>query len=428
MILSVEKSVKRLGMLLLMSCVFLPCAARAQSGFFHVEQRDGVWWIIDPDGNPVLSQGVDHISYTPDRIHGTGACPYCEAVEKIYPDRAAWNLMALARIKLWGFNTIGAWSDRELWEYRTPYTVILDIASHSGADWQHGKPADFFDPRFQRTANEIAAKECAPRKLDRFLLGYFSDNELRWGPDWRGKETMLEMYLGLPEGAAGRARATEFLHERYGNQIDRLNQAWNVKAADFDHLTSGATTDAFRKDADDFLSIVAERYFDVCLKAVRAADPNHLFLGARFAGKPPEVVFRASRVADIVSVNIYAMDPRPLVKHIHELTGRPVMLGEFAFRAEDSGLPNTRGAGPKVADQRARAKAYSDYVIWLESLPEAVGYHWFEWVDEPKEGRFDGENSNYGLVDINNKPYQEFVEAVKASNAAALEAHRKAGR
>jgi hypothetical protein len=117
-----------------------------------------------------------------------------------------------------------------------------------------------------------------------------------------------------------------------------------------------------------------------------------------------------------------------LVEHVFQVTGKPVMITEFAFRAEDSGLPNTQGAGPKVPNQQARAKAYTDYVTWLESLPEVVGYHWFEWVDEPKEGRFDGENSNYGLVDIRDDPYKEFVAAVKQANAAALEAHKKAGK
>jgi hypothetical protein len=416
------------GCVLYLALISLPAPALAQSGYFHVEQRNGVWWIIDPEGNPTLSAGVDHISYAPDRVRGTNACPYCEAVEKIYPDRTAWDLMALARIRLWGFNTVGAWSDRGLWEFHTPYTVILDIASHSGADWQHGKPADFFDPRFERTAGEIAESECAPRKADPMLLGYFSDNELRWGPDWRGKETMLEMYLGLPEGAGGKQKALEFLRGRYANDIAGLNRAWGVDAKSFDSIPSPARTDAFKKDADDFLGIVADRYFDVCLRAVRAADPNHLFLGARFAGKPPDSVFRASKVSDIVSVNIYSMDPRPLVKHVYELTGRPIMITEFAFRATDSGLPNTRGAGPKVPNQRERAKAFSDYVTWLESLPEAVGYHWFQWADEPKEGRFDGENSNYGLVDINDNPYEEFVEAVKAANLAARGTHEQSGK
>jgi len=402
--------------------------AVAQQGYYRVEQRDGVWWFIDPNGAQTLSIGVDHISYEADRIQGTGPCPYQEALDKIYPDRNTWGLATLARIRMWGFNTIGAWSDPELWNRDVAYTVILDIAARAGADWQHGKPVDVYDPRFEKAARDIAGKVCMPRRYDHALLGYFSDNELRWGPDWRGKETMLEMYLNLSEGAAGRQQAIDFLRQRYGGDISKLNGAWNVNAKDFASIPAPDKTDRFKADADQFLERVATRYFEVCARAIREADPNHLYLGARFAGRVPEVVYRGARSCDVISINIYEFDPRPLVKRVYDVTSRAILIGEFAFRGQDTGLPNTRGAGPKVPNQQVRAKAYADYVSWLESLPEAVGYHWFEWVDEPKEGRFDGEDSNYGLVDINDNPYKEFVEAVKQANLAALEAHRKAAR
>jgi agarase len=45
-----------------------------------------------------------------------------------------------------------------------------------------------------------------------------------------------------------------------------------------------------------------------------------------------------------------------------------------------------------------------------------VGYHWFEYTDEPAEGRFDGENSNYGLVDINDNPWTILVEKMTVVN------------
>jgi hypothetical protein len=426
-------TIMRFAYRVVLSFLFLPlflnpAPARAQQGYYHVEKRDGVWWVIDPNGSPTLSIGVDHIAYEADRVRGTGPCPYQEALDKIYPDRNAWGLATLARIRLWGFNTIGAWSDSELWTRDVPYTIILDIAAQAGADWRHGKPVDVYDARFAHAAQSLAEKVCLPRRSDHALLGYFSDNELRWGPDWRGKETMLDMYLNLPAGAAGKQQASDFLRQRYGNDIGKLNDAWQINAKDFAGISEPGKTDAYRADADEFLERVATRYFQVCAEALHRADPNHLFLGARFAGRPPDAVLRGARSADLVSINIYALDPRPLAHHVFEVTGKPVLIGEFAFRAEDAGLPNTRGAGPKVPSQQARAKAYTDYVTWLESLPEAVGYHWFEWVDEPKEGRFDGEDSNYGLVDVNDVPYKEFVEAVKAANAAALEAHRQTGR
>jgi agarase len=394
-----------------------------------------VWWLLDANGSATLSIGVDTIRYEGDRIRTTGAAPYLEAVKKLYPDRASWGQGVLARLRSWGFNTIGAWSDPELWDLDMPYTVILDIAERAGADWQRGRPADVFDPQFEDTARKIAQEQCALRAQSRSLIGYFSDNELRWGPDWRGEEAMLTLYLGLPATAPGKARALAFLRQKYSNDIGRLNRAWNIKAKDFAAVPSRAVglaaasvrpeNDSFRTDADEFLELMASRYFEVCARAVHTADPNHLYLGARFAGTAPDPVIRAARTADVVSVNVYSFDPQSVVQHLFELTGRPILITEFAFRARDSGLPNTRGAGPKVPSQAARAKAYADYAARVESLPEAIGYHWFQWSDEPREGRFDGEDSNYGLVDIADKPYTEFVEAVRAANKAAVEAHQR---
>ena len=418
-------SVKYRFLLWLLAMISAVSEMTAQPGYFRVENRGGVWWFIDPQGSPALSIGMDTVRYEGDRIRGTGAAPYLEAVKKKYADRNAWESETLRRLRSWGFNTLGAWSDRELWRRDMPYTVILHIADKAGADWLHGLPVDVYDPRFEKAAREIAETECAPRAHDHLLIGYFSDNELRWGPDWRGKETLLDLYLKLPAGAPGRRRAVNFLRHRYSDDIGRLKEAWQVSAPDFDSLQILSQSNAHQADADEFLGMVAERYFRVAADAILSADPAHLYLGARFAGRVPDPVLRAARAADVVSVNIYSFDPRPLVEHIYQVTGKPVLITEFAFRAEDSGLPNTRGAGPKVPDQRARAKAYADYVAWLESLPEAVGYHWFEWSDEPKEGRFDGENSNYGFVNIDDAVYEGFAQEAKAANQAALEAHQK---
>jgi agarase len=48
-----------------------------------------------------------------------------------------------------------------------------------------------------------------------------------------------------------------------------------------------------------------------------------------------------------------------------------------------------------------------------------VGWHWFEWVDQPAEGRFDGENN--GLVSEQDVPYLELTSAMGASALAGWE-------
>jgi hypothetical protein len=408
---------------LLILVLSLAPQAAAAGRYFRVVQQSGVWWFLSPTGQLTLSAGVDNISYHGDVIHGTTIHPYLGYVSKLYPNQGAWALAELGRIRLWGFNTVGAWSDPAVWNRGMPYTVILDIAARSGANWLTGVPVDVYSSRFEWTAHQIAMSECAPRADDPYLLGYFSDNELRWGPDWRGKQNMLAMYLNLPTNSPGRQHAIGFLRRQYSGRIEALNHAWGVHAAGFADIPSQASTEAHQTDSAEFLGMVAARYFDVCARAIREADPNHLYLGAKFAGLPPDPVLRASHLTDVVSVDIYKFDPRPTVRHIFEVSHRPVLVAEFAFRAEDSGLPNTRGAGPKVPNQGSRAHAYKNYVSLLEGLPEAVGYHWFEWCDEPKQGRFDGENSNYGLVNIHDQPYLQFVTAVKAANREALSVH-----
>ena len=81
--------IPKLPLVVLVVLLFCPMV-RAQQGFFRVEQRDGVWWVIDPDGKPGLSIGVDHVAWEADKIKGTGPAPYRVAAEKIYPDRNAW--------------------------------------------------------------------------------------------------------------------------------------------------------------------------------------------------------------------------------------------------------------------------------------------------------------------------------------------------
>ena len=36
------------------------------TGFFHVSERDGVWWLVTPQGNAFLSKGVNNVSFRAD--------------------------------------------------------------------------------------------------------------------------------------------------------------------------------------------------------------------------------------------------------------------------------------------------------------------------------------------------------------------------
>jgi len=403
------------------------------TGFFSTEQVNGIWWLVDPDGHLFISKGVNHASFYGDHCPALGYSPYHRNVQAKYGTEEKWAEATVKRLQAWGFNTIGAWSSASLFRLM-PYTVILNMGARAGADWVRGTFPDVFDPKFRQILDDIAAKECAPRKNDRLLVGYFTDNELRWGPDWRSPRHLLDDYLLLlPPEAPGKKALIEFFRKRYAD-VEAFNNAWGLKVGSWDELAKltdlpPAPSESVEKrrlsDRLDFLRVIAREYFRACREAIRKHDPNHLILGVRFAGYALRPVVEVmGEFVDVVSFNWYGFEPpTKTLDEIHRTTNKPVMITEFSFKAMDSGLPNTRGAGQQVATQKDRADNFEKFVTALMKLPYCVGYHWFQWSDQPAQGRFDGENSNYGLVKENDEPWELLTQRMSDVNRRVERIH-----
>ena len=406
------------------------------TGVFHTQQVDGRWWLVTPDGHGFYSKGVNHVSYVADAIRGTRRRPYHEACRAKYGTHDAFAKAAVARLWGWGFNTLGAWTNRELNRLRTmPYAPVLNLmASVRRGAWLKGLTPDVFDPAFERAVRARAARELARLKDDPWCIGVFTDNELSWGPDWRTTSTLLERAMALPSGAPGKVVAVKVLKARYAADPRRFETLYGLPPgsyqamADLKALPQVRTPEALA-DERAYQAPFAHRYFQVCHDAIRAVAPRCLILGCRFAYDAPEAVVAASKgLVDVFSINFYAYHPGPKrLARYHKLSGAPVLVGEFGFRGRDSGLPNTKGAGPVVPTQADRAACYERFVRELAALPYTVGFGWFEHADEPAEGRFDGEDSNYGLVTIRDEPYKVLVEHMTKVNAQ-LEAWHAASK
>jgi len=180
--------------------------------------------------------------------------------------------------------------------------------------------------------------------------------------------------------------------------------------------------------------LAADQYYRVVTTAVREADPHHLVLGDRFANTVPrEVIEACGRWNDVVSLNYYSgfLHVKPeYLRAFADFSGKPVLITEFSYRATEnrSNLKNTQGAAVTVPAQRDRADGYRRYVGDLARLPFIVGYHWFQYFDESPSGRsFDGEDSNYGLIDIAGKPYELLAAAMTETNANVANTHSASG-
>ncbi len=410
------------------------------TGFFRTEKLCERWWIITPDGHPGWSLGVNTVNPNGDTDAISGEQLYAEAVDAAYDSDEAWAEATALRLKSWGFNTTGAWSSHELTLPHIAATPILYIA---GYDWLDGTRSDWFDPAWPESV-EAEAVELAAMADEPNILGWFLDNEISWGPDWRGLDTLLQAYLMMEADAPGKAVAVDFLLEQLGD-VDAVNSALGSDFADRDAMLAEASAwDTLDQDSSDteraltsaFLTMAAEHYFSTVVTAIRDQDPNHMILGNREVSVLTrlEVYQAAAQHVDIISINNYrfldgvadgsvelsgAVDPADGFAALSELVDMPILISEFGFRADDSGLPNSwPPIYPTYDTQTERADAFEAYAREHQASHLVVGYHWFEWVDQPEGGRsMDGEDNNWGVVNEKDEVYQELTERMTTVNA-----------
>src|SRR4029078_4820811 len=81
-----------------------------------------------------------------------------------------------------------------------------------------------------------------------------------------------------------------------------------------------------------------------------------------------------------------------------------------------------------AATQRDRAEAARRSLELLARDRTVVGVEWFQYTDEPPGGRYDGEDHNFGLVDIEDRPYEEVTQVCATFNLDQAWNSRRAAR
>jgi Beta-galactosidase len=291
---------------------------------------------------------------------------------------------------------------------------------------------DVFDPRFAAAADRMAEHAAAQFRGDPFLIGYFVDNELGWGsgssqdPAQRYSIAIGTLAAG-PQSPAKAALIAQLADTHREPQL--LAEAWGVPLSTWDDLRaaglalphSSLERPAVTADLAAFTRRFADAYFRTVAEALRRHDPDHLYLGSRFAWQTTEAVEACARWCDVVSFNRYrrsiADDPAEWTR-FHAL-GKPALIGEFHFGSVDRGLFWEGLVG--VGKEGERGPAYARYLHAVANNPDFVGAHWFQYLDEPLTGRtLDGENAHIGFVAVTDLPYQDLVTAAREANVAVL--------
>ena len=139
------------------------------ASFFTVARRNGHWWFITPDGEPLFSIGMNHIDSAtlryPDNVHIWRAR---------YGTEERWLREGVVRrLRDWGFNTIG-WTQEvvtsdyqhsPVWEHEQyqwagmPYCHMLPLTNIATYERWPIYP-DVFSTEFEQWVDYVARSYC----------------------------------------------------------------------------------------------------------------------------------------------------------------------------------------------------------------------------------------------------------------------------
>jgi len=400
--------------------------AEAPNSRWSLTTVNGVSWLVTPCGRRFLSLGVNALD---------GGYPFREKDGKTYyswtaftPTPAAWIGETRQRLAAWGFNSAGGWSLAPQ-ELRLPTIVNLELGRNAKFHW-----FDPFAPVTETRMMALARKLVAPYRGSPYRIGYFSDNEVGW---WAG--ALFVFYSMKPADSVTKQRWVETLRAHYADD-------WRGFTADFAPPAGAdswanllATTGMTRMRPGgegihvvrEWCGIVAHHYYRLASQAIHAADPDALYFGDRLPiYYDPAAVRAMAPYVDAIATN-YNTDASDgwiadyYFDGLRKLSGgKPVLVSEWFFAAKQNRTGNLNNGHLMTVDTQAeRAAGAAAAADNFAGIPELVGTHWFQYYDHPKGGRPDGEDYDFGLVDINNEPYRRLTGALGAANRRAYDIH-----
>ena len=403
--------------------------ATAPTDRWSVADDNGVKWLKTPCGDRFYSLGVNTVN---------GGYDWREKDKKIWyswiafdPSLDTWIKRTEQRLDEWGFNSTGGWS---LPPSKLPRPTIVNLELGRLAKFHWFDP---FDPATDQRMMALANKLVAPYKGSPFRIGYFSDNEVGW---WAG--ALFSFYSAKPADNFTKQRWVAMLRQDYGGDWGKFTAdfippagvgSWDalLKTTQFIHMRPGGRG---IHSVREWTGIVAEHYYAMTAKAIHAADPDALFFGDRLPiYYDPAAVRAASHYVDAIAANYNPDASDGWIAHyfwegLDRLTGgKPVLVTEWFFAANQNRTGNINNGHlmtVETQDERARGAAAAQQNF--AGFRPLIGTQWFQLYDHPKGGRQDGEDYDFGLVDINDRPYERLTEGFAKANRNVPQIHAAA--
>lgn len=365
---------------------------------------------------------------------------------------AAWVGTTLDRMKAWRFNmleTPGSDFTNSSVPSHMPYALRASTGPSSGptgpfTTYIQNGPPDPYDTSFVSNVDTYLAQTVTTTTAaDKYLVGYFVDNELAWGAGSTATPSaqystiysiFANTHCGTPYAAKGAMvdiLQAEYTQSKPSDPLGAFNDAWGLtgtsqQVTDWGTLKttplviSSAPGGQAISDMSNLLTALATKYFQTVKTELKKADPHHLYLGVRFAGTrraPLEVVQACAQICDVVSFNWYHEKVDPTEWQNSGAAGHPSIISEFHFGSTDTGYWGA-SLGPVTSDAQ-RGTHYTNFVASAAAIPDIVGVIWFLYFDDPFTGAaYPGKPEDYhiGFVSVTDDPSTNLVNAATSTN------------
>ena len=410
------------------------------TGHFRVEKIDSKWWFIDPEGYLFWSSGINSVGKfniaTPinGRRHFFEDLPnrdksnfyngnkynFGDLILSIkYGSSDLYLYRSLKRMKSWGMNTMGGWSNIDVIQanddQKVPYTLSVGTLKYK----VNNKLPDVFNENWKNTVNNNIKRVSASVKNDSFFIGFFVDNELTW---YDPNNFVLEMFK-FKKSTATKSKYVKELKKEFV-KIEVLNKKCGsnfISWKEFEVFEGDKFLSNLKDFNVKFYIQFCEKYFKTIKEAINYHSPEKLYLGCRWhkGGRKEHRnqynIVIASKYVDVLSFNQYVNELNDFHFPGKEEVDKPFIISEFNFGALDVGKFYP-GLG-HASSQRNRGEKYENFIESALNTTNCVGAHWFMWANSTTAGRgYEGENANCGVLSETDTPYYELIKYMRKIN------------
>ena len=178
-------------------------------------------------------------------------------------------------------------------------------------------------------------------------------------------------------------------------------------------MTQAAQGKATKAQKEAYAVYLAEHYYSVVTRAIRAVDTCHLILGSRLHGVPRSiqgVVDMSHKYCDVTSVNFYDyFCPDNQIARTTWTNDHPCLVTEFYIKDIHFASGTQEGAGWYVNNQTDRGRWYQNTCLQLLHNPCFVGWQYFRFMDN--------NNSNKGMVSDKREEYTDMTRYMEELNS-----------